>query len=54
VEQQVEELLDSVATPEEICSACPEVLPEVRARWRKICRVQAELDALFHSQLEPG
>jgi serine/threonine-protein kinase len=40
-------LLDSQATPEEVCASCPELLPEVRQRWRQMRRVQADLDALF-------
>src|SRR6266516_1982467 len=45
--QLLDELHDSHATPEEVCGSCPELLPEVRARWRAVCRVRAELDALF-------
>src|SRR5260370_14976704 len=47
LQQLLDELLDSQATPEEVCSSCPELLPEVRARWGQLCRVRAELDALF-------
>jgi serine/threonine-protein kinase len=49
----LDELLDSRATPEEVCDSCPELLPEVRERWRKMRRVQAELDALFPPSSEP-
>src|SRR5258707_9147988 len=45
--QLLDELHESHATPEEVCSSCPELLPEVRARWQAVCRVRAELDALF-------
>jgi serine/threonine-protein kinase len=45
--QLLDELHDSHSTPEEVCRSCPELLPEVRARWRAVCRVRAELDALF-------
>src|SRR5256885_16824424 len=45
--QRLDELHESHATPEEVCRSCPELLPEVRARWRAVCRVRAELDALF-------
>src|SRR6266516_1149118 len=45
--QLLDELHDSHATPEEVCRSCPELLPEVRARWRAVCRVRAELDALY-------
>src|SRR5438552_164368 len=45
--QLLDELHDSHATPEEVCRSCPELLPEVRARWRAVSRVRAELDALF-------
>src|SRR5438105_10201057 len=45
--QLLDELYELHATPEEVCRSCPELLPEVRARWRAVCRVRAELDALF-------
>ncbi len=45
--QLLDELHASHATPEEVCRSCPELLPEVRARWREVCLVRAELDALF-------
>src|SRR3954471_18946977 len=45
--QLLDELHESHATPEAVCWSCPELLPEVRARWRAVCRVRAELDALF-------
>ena len=54
LQQLLDELLDSQATPEEVCASCPELLPEVRARWRKMCRLQADLDALFPASPEQG
>jgi eukaryotic-like serine/threonine-protein kinase len=45
--QLLDELHESHATPEEVCRSCPELLPEVRTHWRAVCRVRAELDALF-------
>jgi serine/threonine protein kinase/tetratricopeptide (TPR) repeat protein len=54
MQQLLEELLDSQATPEEVCRSCPELLPEIRARWRRMCRVRAELDALFPTPRELG
>jgi len=53
VQQLLDELLDSNATPEEVCGAFPELLPEIRERWRRVCRVRAGLDALFPSSQEP-
>src|SRR5690348_647450 len=47
VRQLLDELYESHATPEEVCRSCPELLPEVRARWQAVCRVRTELDALF-------
>src|SRR5262245_8619338 len=47
VQQLLDRLLDSDATPEEVCGSCPELLPVVRDRWRQICSAQADLDALF-------
>ena len=47
VQELLAELLDRQATPEDVCGACPELLPVVRGRWRQICRARAELDALL-------
>jgi serine/threonine-protein kinase len=47
IQQLLDELLDSDATPEEVCRSCPELLPEVCNRWRRMCRLRADLDALF-------
>src|SRR5689334_18511793 len=47
VQELLDELFDRQATPEEVCGACPELLPAVRERWRQICRARAELDALL-------
>src|SRR5215207_7785669 len=47
VQELLDRLLDSDATPEEVCGSCPELLPVVRARWRQICSARAKLDAVF-------
>ena len=47
VQELLDELSDSGCTPEEVCGACPELLPEVRRRWEQMRIVEAELDALF-------
>jgi serine/threonine-protein kinase len=47
LQQLLDELLDSQATPEEVCGSCPELLPVVRQRWRQMRRLCAELDVLF-------
>jgi serine/threonine-protein kinase len=47
VQQLLDRLHDSNATPEEVCESCPELLPVVRDRWRRMRRVRADLDALF-------
>ena len=47
VQQLLDEMSDSGRTPEEVCVACPELLSEVRRRWRQMRAVEAELDALF-------
>ena len=57
VQELLAELLDRQTTPEEVCGACPELLPVVRGRWRQICRARAELDELLpiwtHGSLPP-
>jgi eukaryotic-like serine/threonine-protein kinase len=47
VQQLLDEIFDSGCTPEEMCGDCPELLPELRERWRLMRAVEAELDALF-------
>ena len=47
VEKLLDEAFDSGLAPEEACGDCPELLPEVRRRWRQMRLVEAELDALF-------
>jgi serine/threonine-protein kinase len=54
IRQLLDELLNSQATPEEVCSSCPELLAEVRARWRAVRLVRAELDALFPTSTGQG
>ena len=46
MQELLDKLLSSQATPEQVCKSCPELLPEIRKRWRQMCRVRAELDAL--------
>src|SRR6516162_3873402 len=47
VQQLLDELVNSDATPEEVCATCPELLPVVRNRWWQMRRLRADLDALF-------
>src|SRR5262249_1337937 len=47
VRQLLDQLIDSGATPEEVCRSCPEFLPEVRARCQQMSRVRTELHAMF-------
>ncbi|WP_020468764.1 serine/threonine-protein kinase [Zavarzinella formosa] len=53
VRQLLDELLDSQATPDEVCVDCPELLPVVRDRWRRMRRVEADLDAMFPPSSDP-
>jgi eukaryotic-like serine/threonine-protein kinase len=53
VQQLLDEILDSGCSPEEVCVSWPELLEEVRERWQQICAVEAELDALFPTTVEP-
>ena len=46
----LDELLDSSATPEEVCRTCPELLPHVRERWKQMRRAQSQLDEMFPSE----
>ena len=56
-ESQVNQLLEEISvfgrTPEEVCADHPELLTEVRRRWRRMCAIEGELDELF-PVVEPG
>src|SRR5262245_9014773 len=52
--QLLDELLESGATPEEVCASCPELLPQVRDRWRKLRRLRADLDVMFPTSADHG
>jgi serine/threonine-protein kinase len=55
VQELLDKVLDSESTPEEVCGACPELLPEVRKRWLQVRMVEAELEVLFPTQgPDPG
>jgi serine/threonine-protein kinase len=43
----IEEMLDSGKTPEDVCRGWPELLPEVRRRWKLIRLVDGALAELF-------
>jgi serine/threonine-protein kinase len=43
----LKEILDLGKTPEEVCRDCPELLPEVRQRWRQFRLVDDQLAALL-------
>jgi serine/threonine protein kinase/tetratricopeptide (TPR) repeat protein len=47
VQELLDEIFNSERTPEEVCGACPELLPEVRKRWQEMRLVESELDAMF-------
>jgi serine/threonine-protein kinase len=54
VQELLDELLSSHATPEEVCASWPDLLPTVRNRWRQIRRLRSDLDALFPPADQPG
>src|SRR5579862_5860237 len=43
----LEVMLDSGKTPEEACRDRPDLLPEVRVRWKEFCLIDAEMRALL-------
>jgi serine/threonine-protein kinase len=47
VAQLLEELLETGATPEEVCRTCPELLAAVQEGWRRLTEVQSQADLLF-------
>jgi serine/threonine-protein kinase len=47
IRELVEEVLETDRTPEEVCADFPELLWEVRRQWQRVCRVDAQLAAMF-------
>src|SRR5262245_51730681 len=41
------DMLDAGRTPEEVCQNCPELLPEVRERWREFQLIDAAVVELL-------
>jgi eukaryotic-like serine/threonine-protein kinase len=49
IQQLLDELLASDATPEAVCASCPELLAVVRKQWQRLRHLRADLDSLFPS-----
>lgn len=47
IQELLEELMDSGRTPEELCQAHPELLNELRERWRRVRMLMGEADVIF-------
>ncbi len=47
VDELLEELLDLGGSPEEVCRAHPDLLPQVRARWQRLRALETEVGAMF-------
>jgi serine/threonine-protein kinase len=47
LEQLLDEMLDSERSAEEVCAGFPELLPQVRQRWRQMRLLDDQLKALF-------
>src|SRR5215469_1638186 len=45
----LQEMLDAGRTPDEVCRGCPELLAEVRERWKEFRRIDAAV-----AELVPG
>src|SRR6516164_712035 len=47
VHRMLKEMLELGKTPEEVCGDCPELLPEVRQRWRQFQLIDAQVQTLL-------
>ena len=52
VDALLEELHVSGRTPDEVCRACPELLPQVRAGWQRLRAMEAKVEALFPTSVD--
>lgn len=53
VEELVQEMLETGRTPDQVCSAEPDLLPAVRERSAQVARVCEQFDALFPVEATP-
>jgi serine/threonine-protein kinase len=53
VQKLLDELLESHATPEQVCKEYPDLLSTVRDQWRRMRQVRADLDAMFPPLEQP-
>src|SRR5262245_54224711 len=49
----LKEMLDAGRTPDEVCRGCPELLAEVRERWKDLCIIDGAVVEL-HPGLRTG
>src|SRR6516162_4463620 len=47
VHRMLKEMLELGKTPEEVCRDCPELLPEVRQRWRQVQLIDVQVRSLL-------
>src|SRR5262245_46206754 len=47
IRELVHRILESGASPEEVCDRRPDLLPEVRRRWDRLRAVERRIDVLF-------
>jgi eukaryotic-like serine/threonine-protein kinase len=52
VEELLDKLIESDGTPESVCESSPELLSQVRERWRQMCHARDEFDAMFPPLIE--
>jgi serine/threonine-protein kinase len=50
----LEDMLDSGMTPEEVCRDCPDLVKEVKERWRDFCQVDEALGAVSPALRTPS
>ena len=54
VERLLEQILESGDSPEEVCRACPELLPEVRGALRQLRQLEEDVSGLFPPSNDGG
>jgi serine/threonine-protein kinase len=47
LQQMLDEMLDTERSAEEVCAGHPELLPQLRKRWRQMCLLKDQLNDLF-------
>jgi WD40 repeat protein/predicted Ser/Thr protein kinase len=52
--ETLETMMESGCTAEEVCATCPDLLPEIRVRWKNLQDIASQIESLFPDDKSAG